>query len=164
MRTLFLLTAAILCLAGCAPVISSQSLRLVDRGVSFAQLRQEPDRYVGRHLLLGGGIAGVRNTREGGELEIIQFATDEDGTIGDTTNSGGRFLVRSPDFLDPAVYQAGLLVTLVGVVEGKRKMLLGEVVYTYPVLALREIHIWRPEELPRPPVFHFGIGIGTVIH
>lgn len=163
MRTLILLTATALCLAGCAPVLSNQSLRLVDRGISFAELRQEPDRYMGRHLLLAGGIAGVRNTNEGGELELVQFATDENGKITDTANSPGRFIATSPAFLDPAVYRTGLLVTLVGEVLGKKSMLLGDVDYTYPLLAIREIRLWKPEEFPKPPTFHFGIGIGTTI-
>jgi outer membrane lipoprotein len=164
MRSLFLLTITALSLAGCATVISKQSLRLVDRRISYAELRQDPDRYIGRYLLLAGGIAGVRNTNEGGELELVQFAADEDGKITDTTNSGGRFIARSSGFLDPAVYRTGLLVTLVGEVLGKKNMLLSGVVYTYPVLAIREIHLWKPEELPRPPTFHFAIGIGTIIH
>ncbi|HXE96679.1 MAG TPA: Slp family lipoprotein [Dongiaceae bacterium] len=163
MRVLLLLAATALCLAGCAPVISNQSLRSVDRGLSFAELRQDPDRHMGRHLLLAGGIAEVRNTNEGGELELVQFAADENGKITDTASSGGRFIARSSGFLDPAVYRSGLLVTLVGEVQGKKTMLLGDVVYTYPVLAIREIHLWQPEELPGPPKFHFGIGIGTII-
>lgn len=164
MRTLFFLTAITLCLAGCATVISNQSLSLVDRGISFTELRQDPDRYIGRHLLLAGGIAGVRNTNEGGELELVQFAADEYGKITDTTNSGGRFIARSSAFLDPAVYRTGLLVTLVGEVLGRKNMLLGDVAYTYPVLVIRESHLWKPEEFPRPPTIHFGIGIGTIIH
>lgn len=163
MRTLFLLTATILCLAGCAPVISNQSLRLVDVGISFAELRQDPERYMGRHLLLAGGIAGIRNTSQGGELELVQFAVDENGRITDMAKTGGRFIARSSGFLDPAVFRTGLLVTLVGEVQGKKDMLLGEVVYTYPVLDIREIHLWKPEEFPRPPTIHFGIGIGTII-
>jgi len=164
MRTLFLLTAIALYVAGCAPVISNQSLQLVDRGISFAEFRQDPDRYMGRSLLLAGGIAGVRNTNEGGELELVQFPTDEDGKITDTAKSGGRFIAKGTGFLDPTVYRTGLLVTLVGEVLGKKDLLLGEVDYTYPVLLIREIHLWKPEELPMPPTFHFGIGIGTIIH
>ena len=163
MRKLFHLTIVTFCLAGCSTVISNQALRLVDRGISYSELRQDPDRYIGRHLLLAGGIAGVRNTSEGGELELAQFATDENGMITDTANSGGRFIARSPGFLDPVVYRTGLMVSLVGEVQGKKNMLLGDIVYTYPILALREIHLWKPEEFPRPPTFHFGIGIGTII-
>jgi outer membrane lipoprotein len=164
MRKLLLLIATTLCLAGCAPVISNQSLSLVDRGISFTELRQSPDRYIGRHLLLAGEIAGVWNSNDGGELEVVQFEADENGEITDTAKSGGRFIARSAEFLEPAVYRPGLLVTVVGEVRGKIKILLGDVVYTYPVLAIREIHLWKPEELPSPARFHFGIGIGTIIH
>jgi outer membrane lipoprotein len=163
MRRLFLLTVMTVCLAGCAPVISEQSLSLVDRGVSFAELRRDPDRYKGKHVLLGGGIAGVRNTNEGGELELVQFATGEKGKITETARTGGRFIARSKEFLDPVVFRAGLLVTLVGEVVGKKSMPLGEVGYTYPVVEMREIHVWKPGELPGPPTFHFDIGIGAII-
>jgi outer membrane lipoprotein len=164
MRKLLLLIASILCLAGCASVISNQSLSLVDRGVSFTELRKSPDRYIGRNLLLAGEIVGVGNSIEGGELELVQFAADENGEITDTANSGGRFIARKAEFLDPAVYRTGLLVTLVGEVQGKINMLIGDVDYTYPVLTIREIHLWKPEEFRNPQTFHFGFGVGTIIH
>jgi outer membrane lipoprotein len=163
-RAFLLLTAMIPFLAGCATIISHESLSLVDRGISFKELRQDPDRYVGKHILLGGGIAAVRNTTGGGELELVQFNTDGNGEITDSAASGGRFIAFSTDFLDPALYRIGLLVTLVGTVQGKKTMWLEEVNYTYPVLAIRELHLWQPEEMSAPPSFHFGIGVGTIIH
>ena len=106
----------------------------------------------------------VRNTSGGGELELVQFKTDESGEITDTATSGGRFIAASTEFIDPALYRTGLLVTLVGKVQGMRIMRLEEVDYTYPVLAIREMHLWQPEELSPPPSFQFGIGFGTIIH
>lgn len=164
MRVPLFLALLLFCLAGCTPIISKESLGTVDRGISFAELRQAPEKYVGKVLLLGGGIAGVRNTPDGGELEVVQFATDESGEITDTAASGGRFIAWSSGFIDPALYRPGLLVTLVGEVRGKKTMLLGEVEYTYPVLAIREMHLWKPEEGQSPTLFHFGIGVGTIIH
>ena len=73
MRALLLLIVMILCVSGCATVISDQSLRLVDRRLSFVELRQDPERHVGKYFLLGGGIVAVNNTNEGGELEVVQF-------------------------------------------------------------------------------------------
>lgn len=35
--------------------------------------------------------------------------------------------------------------------------------YIYPVLAIREMQLWKPEEMTGPPSFHFGIGVGTII-
>jgi len=164
MRKLLLLITTILCLVGCAPVISSQSLQLVDNSISFAELRQAPERHIDKHLFLAGEIAAARNTNDGGELEIIQFPSDEQGKITDRDKSGGRFIAKASDFLEPAVYRNGLQVTLVGKVLGKKTMQLDSVDYTYPVLAVHEIYLWKTEELRRPPMFHFGIGVGTIIH
>src|SRR6516165_257063 len=100
MRFSFFLTAAILFLAGCAPM-SNQALRLVDRTVSFTELRRDPDRYTGQYLLLGGEIAGIKNTSDWGEMEVVQFKTDDNGRIIDMANSGGRFIALVPAFLDP---------------------------------------------------------------
>ena len=164
MRKLLFLVTSIIFLAGCAPVISKESLSLVDREISFTELRKAPDSYTGKHLLLGGEIARVSNSKEGGELELVQFSTDEDGEITDKAKSGGRFIAKSAEFLEPALYRTGLLVTVVGKAQGKRSKLLGDVLYTYPVIAIREIHIWKPEELSYPPTFHFGVGVGTILY
>lgn len=163
MRLLILSVVALCLCAGCAPVFSAQTLRLVDRGVTFAGLRRAPERYAGRTVLVGGTIAAVRNTKEGGELEVVEHPTDEEGEITDTATSGGRFLARSTSFLDPLVYRRGFLVTLVGEVRGEESRPLDAVDYTYPVLTIRALHLWQPEEVPGPPRFHFGIGVGTII-
>ncbi|MDD2308870.1 MAG: Slp family lipoprotein [Desulfuromonadaceae bacterium] len=160
----FIYAVTTLLLAGCTQIISDESLRLVDRDLSFAELRREPERYNGRHLLLGGTIVDVRNRSNGSELELVQLKTDESGEIIDTASSAGRFIAFSPSLLDPAIYRPGLLVSLVGEVSGKRTMILDEGNYTYPILTISEIHIWKPEELRAPPSFHFGIGVGTYFH
>lgn len=163
MRLFVLLVIALLCCTACTLPISQPSLDLVDREITFAALRQNPDRYSGRYLLLGGAIAGVRNTSAGSELEVVQFATDHSGRITATDNSGGRFIVQVGTFSDPAVYQ-GRLVTLVGKVKGQTHARLDEIDYLYPVLTAHELHLWKPEEHPDASRVHFGIGVGTVFH
>ncbi len=139
-------------------------MNLVEADVPFAVLRQEPEQFKGRLMLLGGSVVAVRNTNQGGELEVVQLSTEDSGEIRDNATSGGRFLARSSDFLDPAIFAPGLRVSLVGEVEGKEVRQLAEMEYAYPLLAIREIHLWKPEERGLPPSFHFGIGLGTVIY
>ena len=160
MRLFVLLALALLCCTACTLPISQPSLDLVDREISFAALRQDPDRYRGRYLLLGGAIVAVRNTSTGSELEVVQFATDRNGRITSTDNSGGRFLVQVDSFSEPAVYQ-GRLVTLVGKVAGQVRARLDEIDYLYPLLTAQELHLWKPEEHPDAPRVHFGIGVGV---
>lgn len=161
----FLVLALTLLLsASCAGKISDQSLSLVDPKLTFDEVRKNPLNYKGRYVLLGGAIVSILNTNRGDELEVVQFKTDDKGEIIDTDKSGGRFLAISSSFLDPAIYQPGLLVTIVGEVQGSRSMPLGEADYQYPVIKIQEIHLWKPEEIRSSPQVHFGFGIGTIFH
>lgn len=133
--------------AGCAtPVISEKTRSLVDSRLTFAQLKQNPEAFVGKYVMLGGVIAGVKNTKEGSQLEIMQVKLDDSGMPEDVFHTEGRFLALSHDFLDGMIYKPGRLVTLVGEVNGKKVQPLDEVDYTYPVLMIKEIHIWKRYE------------------
>jgi outer membrane lipoprotein len=52
------------------------------------------------------------------------------------------------------------MITLVGEVKGQKTMRLDNVEYIYPLLAVREVYLWRPEDVYKTgPAIHFGIGI-----
>jgi len=166
MRLICLIFATLLGTAACTTSVSKQSLNLVDPGVTFEALAADPDRHVGRYLLLGGAIAAVRVSGNGGsELEVVQLPTDQRGRITSTDRSSGRFIALDNAFRDPAIYRPGRLVTLVGQVAGQKTGRLDEVDYRYPVLTVHELHLWDPGEYPGASPVHFGIGIGVgVIH
>jgi outer membrane lipoprotein len=161
MRFFFLVVVTMLFTAACAPPVSRQSLGLVDPEVTFEALAQDPDRHVGRYLLLGGAIAAVRvENGHLSELEVVQLPTDDSGRITATHRSAGRFIARDDAFLDPAIYYPGRLVTLVGEVTGSKTGRIGEMDYLYPVLTVQELRLWAPGEHPDIPRVRFGIGIG----
>ncbi|KAF0221788.1 MAG: outer membrane [Geobacteraceae bacterium] len=139
-RLLLMPFLALLLLSGCAHVISEEARRLVDPTVNFDRLRDNPDAYIGKYAMLGGMIAGAKNTKEGGQLEVVQLDLESDGIPEDTFRSGGRFLATTPNFLDIMIYKPGRLVTIVGEVKGKKTLPLDEIDYTYPVISIREIH------------------------
>jgi outer membrane lipoprotein len=141
----FFIALAFFLYSGCAAhVISEESLRLVDQSLSFAQLKENPDRFVGRFALLGGAIVSVSNTKQMGQLEVVQFPLDRDNMPVESYRSGGRFLAQADGFLDPFVFKPAQLVTIVGEVKGHKTMQLDQVEYGYPIVAIREIHLWRP--------------------
>jgi outer membrane lipoprotein len=166
MRLIASIILAVFLLAGCASVISSKSRKLVDRSVSFTDLLNDPARYNGHFVMLGGGIVTLWNKSNGAdELELVQLKINDRGEIVDATVSEGRFFAMSSTFLDPAIYQPGRLVTLVGEVQGTKTVQIGERESVYPVLLIKELHLWKPEELYGPPPLRFGVGvgIGTII-
>lgn len=146
-------------MAGCAHVMSQDSLKLVDRSLTFDELRRDPESYIGRYVLLGGTIAGGKNTKEKGELEVVQAPLDDSGMPKETQYSGGRFLVTAAQFLDPIVYKVGKRVAVVGEVKGKKTRMIDEVEYTYPVVASVEMHLWEKYEADRyynyPPSYYY---------
>lgn len=154
---LFLLPFLIM---GCAHQgVSKEARLLADRSITYEALRQNPEQLAGKYVHLGGTIAGVRNTESGGELEVVELPLDRSGRPGERSGSGGRFLAREKRFLDPMVYKPGLTVSLVGEVQGQKTAMLDNVQYRYPVVLIKEMYVWKPEDYRSPsPRFHFGLG------
>ena len=140
-------TALILFLftSGCAPVISKELRKEVVKEITFKQVIKDPDAYRGRVVLWGGVIIGARNLKEGTLIEILQRPSDGTGRPKDVDESDGRFLALYDGYLDVAIYSRGREVTVAGEIKGKRVLPLSEIEYTYPLLSIGEIHLWRPD-------------------
>jgi len=163
MRKQHFLTFSLLALlSACAPVISKQSLREADASLTFQELIKDPERYKGKMMALGGQI--ISNAVREGEtwMEVLQQPLNWQMKPKDTDLSYGRFLVHFAEFRDPAVYAPGRKVTVLGKVQGKKILPLQEIMYGYPVLTPREIHLWKPETWGGP-FFHFGVEVGGMI-
>ena len=160
MKILFPIGIMIL-LAACAPAISQESLKGADPEIPFQGLIKDPERYQGKVIVVGGQIV-TTSVREGESwVEILQHPLDSQRKPQDTDVSYGRFLVRFEGFIDPAIYAAGKKITVVGEVQGKKVLPLGQMEYSYPVLQPREHHLWSPDPPYGGPTFHIGIGIGV---
>lgn len=131
-------------LAGCAHVLSRAALDQVTPNVDYTQVRADPQAHLGQTLLLGGLIIDDQATTAGSTLEVLHFFTDSLGRPDRVDEAGGRFLVRSSDLLDPALYSRGRLVTLTGTLTGTETRPLFGRDYQYPVFTAGEIHLWLP--------------------
>lgn len=143
------LLVSILFMSGCTTVISEQSRKLVNTDASFSSVKETPENFIGKNMMLGGRIASIRNLSEGAQIEIVQFGLAYNGYPEDTFLSYGRFLATSSSYLDPLIFKPGMLLTLVGEIKGKKTLRLDEMDYTYPVIAMREWHLWRESEPDR---------------
>ncbi|MBD3314347.1 MAG: hypothetical protein GF344_01055, partial [Chitinivibrionales bacterium] len=54
----------------------------------------------------------------------------------------GRFLAQTTRFLDPELYNKGIVITVAGTVTGAKTLPLGETTYRYPVITIRELEVW----------------------
>lgn len=145
------LMGALLLLAGCAGVIPEALREGVDRGMTFADLRANPEAYNGRRVAFGGEILKTTVQEQVTEIEVLHYPLRYDDSPDLFAPSGGRFLVRRSGFLDPAVYAAGRLVTVVGIVQGSMQRQVGEVPYRYPAIGAEYLYLWPRYEVVYPP-------------
>jgi outer membrane lipoprotein len=153
--------AAAAMVVGCATGISKEVRSQVTYTGGFAELQQAPDKFKGQTVIFGGKIIEAQMLAQGPELMVLQIELDSTDRPLEDHQSKGRFLVHSKQFIDPAIYPQGTLVTLVGTLEGGEDRLIGQMVYRYPVINALEIKKWPPPT-DNSPRIHFGIGVGTV--
>jgi outer membrane lipoprotein len=164
MKTRYMLTTMILglalTLAGCAGGISRQARSQVTYYGPFNSVQQQPESHKGETVMWGGRIIETLNRDNSTELLVLQLQlTDQEFPV-DNDKSQGRFIIHSPQFMDPSIYPEGTLITVVGRIEGSETRPIGEMPYVYPIINMIEIKKWAPGENPSPRV-HFGVGIGA---
>lgn len=150
----------IMLMMGCTAGISQQSRSKVTYKGNFSALQKMPGVYKNEVIMLGGKIIETKTSTPLSELFVLQLALGSNGRPENTDQSEGRFIVRSKQLLDPAIYQKDMLLTVVGTLKGSKVLPIGGFKYTYPIVELIEIKLW-PKGMQTRPVIHFGIGVGT---
>ena len=143
--------------AGCRPKIAKDLKAKIDTRIQFKQVIQNPELFLGKTVLWGGVIIHTKNTKEGTLIEILQKPTDSQSRPKAVDISEGRFLALYDGYLDSAIYAQGREVTIAGVIEGKKVLQLGEIEYTYPLVSVKDIHLWpvKDKKLYYYPEWHY---------
>ncbi|MBW1991408.1 MAG: Slp family lipoprotein [Deltaproteobacteria bacterium] len=141
---------------GCGPVISPALTRQasLEAGspANFAQLRENPEQYRGKLVILGGEIISV-SLQEGMCLLAVHQRDLDHHLQPYGPGYGGTFYVESEEFLPPSRYVKGRKVTVAGVVKGSLK--------GSPLLQARQIHLgdyppWEEWYYPIPREWYNG--------
>ena len=140
-----LIGLTLLLILGCAHPISRQMRRQVVNDLTFPMVLHDPDAYSGSIVIWGGIILNVVNRNDWTEFVVLEIPLDYGGRPQDRDASCGRFLARSLRYLDPEIYKKGRRITVAGEVVGKETMQLGETQYTYPVIQIKELYLWKRE-------------------
>ncbi len=145
---------------GCATGISQKARSQVTYNGSFAELQTAADEHMGEIVMLGGKVIETKGYPAFSEITVLQLPFGKKDRPQDGDRSDGRYLIRSEQFLDPAVYRQGSLLTVVGKLSGSEVRSIGEFQYVYPIVEGIEIKRW-PQARKTFPSVHFGIGVGT---
>jgi outer membrane lipoprotein len=155
-----LLVITLLLSAACATGISQQARSQVTYSENFSVLQERPSAHLDQVVMFGGKILETKASPTSSEITVLQLPLGTSDRPQDGDRSEGRFLLRSVQFLDPAVYRSGLLLTAVGRISGSEVRPIGGLDYAYPIVEAIEIKLW-PERSPVYPGVQFGVGVGS---
>lgn len=151
----------LLWLAACASTISPEVLKDVDQSIRFEALLKDPNAFQGKTILFGGDIIKTENSPDKTLIVVLQRSLNSNKKPSGGDRSAGRFIVSVPGFLDPAIFQPGRQITVVGMIAGKEVRALDDIEYSYPVIDKRHLYLWqRKSAVDTGPRVYFGFGAG----
>lgn len=144
----FLVLVLGLIMNGCATHVISQKLRQeAAPNLPFPVALKAPQRYTGHTVIWGGIIISTLNIPKYTMIKVLQTPLGYGEEPQSDTTSQGRFIAKVPGYLDDEVYRAGRKITVAGKIVGEKVEPLGQIHYTYPIVLVEEINLWKP---PRP--------------
>jgi outer membrane lipoprotein len=143
----------VLCLwiVSCAP-FSQEVMQEVKKDIEFSEAIKNPEAFRGESVIWGGVIIETVARPSDTLILVRQTELDFQKQPKDLDRSAGRFIVRYSGFLDPAIYSKDREITVVGTIAGKEDRPVGERLYTYPVVDVRDLRLW--EKRMDPPYYY----------
>ena len=153
-RTLLSTVALLVTLTGCASTQEAgDGSDAQTQALTFLQVKAAPDSFQGQSVVFGGKVLTARRLKDGTRIEILQLPLDRSTRPGyDLTQSQGRFIAIYREFLDPATVPHGTKITVTGEVTGSVTLPLDETDYTYPVIDIKQLHVWARSEDVAPRI------------
>jgi outer membrane lipoprotein len=138
----WLLVLAPLVFASSCSVISTQVRTEAEPAVSFTLLLEDPERYMGKTVILGGYILETANLPGETIIKVLQTPLEFRDRPKAKDYSKGRFIVSHKGFLDPEVYSKDRKITVAGTVSGKTVEKIGDYSSSFLKVVSREIYLW----------------------
>ncbi len=145
-------------LAGCATTPDFDTTQ-VDKTLTPQSVIAEPDLSYGKIALWGGIILNTLNLENTTQIEILAYPLNTSYKPSQENQPLGRFIIQHKDYLEPATYAQGRLITVLGSISDNQNGKVGESTYIYPVINAQQIHLWSLYDDENRTSFHLGIGI-----
>lgn len=131
----------------------------VDKSLMPTHVASDIKNLKGKTVMWGGTILSGKNLKNSTRLEVLAYPVDEDGWPERDQKPLGRFILSQKGYLETADYAKGRVITVVGTVTGIEKGKVGDSPYNYPVIQVRQLHLWDKSDQKTGTRFHFGVGV-----
>jgi outer membrane lipoprotein len=132
--------------------------------LSYQQALASGGHYKNAPVRWGGTIVEVENEPTFSAIQVLLYPLGSYGRPDLDEPNQGRFVIKSMEFLDPAVYTKNTSITVAGTLEGDTERMIGKKILRLPLVAGKHIHLW--EELNYAPYYggyggYGGFGYGS---
>ena len=154
--------AALLGLSACAPAPIYKSTGTL--AAAPFNVAEAPERFSDAPVVWGGRVVAVHNLPDHSEIEVLAYPLDGSQRPKANDSGLGRFIATMPGYVESMDYPAGALLTIDGQISGSRAGKVGEAPYVFPLVKVRQSHVWTADELNSGKNnVHFGVGLGVGI-
>ena len=109
--------------------------------ISYNQANQNTENYENAPVRWGGVIVDVENEEDYSLMQVLFYLLDYYGRP-QVDKPEGRFVIKSPEFLDPAIYVSGREITVAGLIDGKIERTIDKKKIMVPLITSTAIHLW----------------------
>jgi outer membrane lipoprotein len=110
--------------------------------ISYTQAIQNINNYKNAPVRWGGTIVEVENEQNFTLVQVLYYPLDSDGEPELDKPNGGRFVFKTAEFLDPAVYTKSSEITVAGTLIGDIERAIGNKVMRMPLISAATIYLW----------------------
>jgi outer membrane lipoprotein len=136
-----LLVFCILLLAACSNLPTAiQNAPSPD--LSYQQAMQDIASHKNAPVRWGGVIVEVENEQDESLVQVLYYPLGSFGRPLTDQTYTGRFIIKSADFLDPAVYAKNARITVAGTLDGAMERTIGKKTVRLPLVLASDIYQW----------------------
>jgi outer membrane lipoprotein len=128
--------------------------------LAYLQALSDINKFKNAPVRWGGKVVEVENQPTFSAIQILVYPLGSYGRPNIDENHQGRFVVKSPDFLDPAVYTKDTPITIAGTLIGDTERTIGNKTMRLPLVQAKNIHLWQMEDYGRYYGGYGGFGYG----
>ena len=110
--------------------------------ISYSEATRNIANYKDAPVRWGGAVIDVENEQNFSLVQVLYYPLNSYGRPQLDRPNEGRFLIKSHEFLDPAVYTKNTEITVAGTLKGDIERTVGNKSLRLPMISAKVIHLW----------------------
>lgn len=147
MKHLFILLISAMLISACNSVPKRLSVAEDVKLTSYEQANTQTTASHNKQARWGGRIISITNQAQNTVLDVLHQELNNSGRPKTADKSQGRFRVYMQGYLEPAIYEPGRMITVLGKLAEHEQALVGSYPVSLPVIHASQMHLWQQRQV-----------------